>query len=100
MSELDVPKRMSAEATARNCMAQVTGHSVRQQEPLHQEDMMLRFKEVPMVGEENRKNTGDTANHLSIDLLPLSRSAASSLQEGKRGEGRWLLLSSFLHRHL
>lgn len=81
-------------------MIHVTGHSVRQQEPSDQEDVIFRFKEVLMVGGGNR-NTGETASHTSMVLLPLSRTPASlSPQEVRRGEGRWLLLSSFLHRHL
>lgn len=37
-----------------------------------------------MVGGGNRKNTGEIANHLSIDLFPLPRRPASSLQEAER----------------
>lgn len=105
MSKLDVPNRMAAGATTReairNWMIHVTGHSVRQQEPSHQEVVILRFKEVLMVGGGgNRRNTGGTANHPSMALPPWSRTPVSSPQEVRRGEGRWLLLSSFLHRHL
>lgn len=104
MSKLAVPNRMAAGATIRevirNWMIHVRGHSVRQQEPSHQEDMISRFKEVVMVGGGTGRNNGEMANHPSMALPPLSRTPASSPQEVGRSEGRWLLLSSFLHRHL
>lgn len=104
MSKLAVPNRMAAAATTRevirNWMIHVKGHSVRQQEPSYQEDMISRFKEVVTIGGRIGRNNGETANHPTMTLPPLSRTPASSPQEVGRSEGRWLLLSSFLHRHL
>lgn len=87
MSELDAPNRMAAGATARevrrNWMIQVTGHSVRQQEASHQEDMMIQGSSDGRRREQE-KYWRNSKPSKSIDLFPLSRSPASSLQEAER----------------
>lgn len=104
MSKLAVPNRTAAGATTRevirNWKIHVRGHSVRQQEPPHREDTISRFKEVVMVGGGIGRNNGEITNHPTMTLPPLSITPASSPQEVGRSERRWLLLSSFLHRHL
>jgi len=87
MSELDAPNRMAAGATARevrrNWMIQVTGHSVRQQEASHQEDMMIQGSPDGRRREQEKYwRNSKPSKHRSV---PLAQKASFLSPGGREG---------------